>query len=72
MPGFNASGTSSFLCFVERRVRPAGVVAMPRGINQSLVPRVVSEPGREIVPVVTSERARELAVRTLELRLVLL
>ena len=58
--------------FVERRVCSARVRTMPRGIDQALVPRVVSEPGREIVPVLTSERARELAVRTLELRLVLL
>ena len=68
----DSSETSSFLIFVERRGRSARVVTMPRGINQSLVPRVVSEPGREILPVMTSERARELAVRTLELRLVLL
>ena len=32
--------------------------------------RFVSEPGREIVPVLRTERARELAVRTLKLRLV--
>ena len=66
----DAIETSLFLIFVERRVCSAYVRTMPRGIDQALVPRFVSEPGREIVPVLRTERARELAVRTLKLRLV--
>ena len=64
--------TTLFLLWVERRGRSARVGTIPRGINQPLVPRVVSEPGREIVPVLASEGARELALRTLVLRLLLL
>ena len=43
---------------------------MPRGIDEARFPRFFSEAGREIVPVVTTEGARELALRTLTLRLV--
>ena len=64
--------TSLFLIFVERRVCSARVRTMPRGIDQALGPRFFSETGREIVPELTTERARELAVRTSEPRLVLL
>jgi len=43
---------------------------MPRGIDEALFPRFFSQAGREIVPVVTTEGARELALRTLTHRLV--
>ena len=46
-------------------------MTMPRGIDEALFPRFFSEAGREIVPVVTIERARELALRTPRPRLVL-
>ena len=45
-------------------------MTMPRGIDEALFPRFFSQGGREIVPVVTTEGARELALRTLALRLV--
>jgi len=72
LPGLDSSETSLFLNFVERRGRSARVRTMPRGIDQALVLRLASEPGWEIVPALTTERARELAFRTLELRIVLL
>ena len=37
---------------------------MPRGIDEALFPRFFSQGGREIVPVVITEGARELALRT--------
>ena len=64
--------TTLSLIFVERRVCCAEVRTMPRGIDEALFPRFCSEAGREIVPAVTTERARELAFRTLALRLVAL
>ena len=42
---------------------------MPRGIDEALFPRFFSQAGREIVPVVATEGARELALRTPTLRL---
>ena len=68
----DAIETSLFLMFVERRVCSARVRTMPRGIDQALGPRFFSETRREIVPELTTERARELAIRTSEPRLVLL
>ena len=44
---------------------------MPHGIDEALFPRFSSQAGREIVPVLTTEGARELALRTLILRQVL-
>ena len=43
---------------------------MPHGIDEALFPRFSSQAGREIVPVVTTEGARELALRRLTHRLV--
>ena len=62
--------TTLFLIVVERRLCSAYVRTMPRGIDEALFPRFSSQAGREIVPVVTTEGARELALRTLTLRLV--
>ena len=45
-------------------------MTMPRGIDEALFPRFFSQGGREIVPVVITEGARELALCTLTLRLV--
>ena len=57
--------TTLFLLVVERRLCSAYVRTMPRGIDEALFPRFFSQGGREIVPVVTTEGARELALRTL-------
>ena len=43
---------------------------MPRGVDEALFPGFLSQAGREIVPVVTTEGARELALRRLTHRLV--
>ena len=45
-------------------------MTMPRGIYEALFPRFFSQGGREIVPFAITEGARELALRTLTLRLV--
>ena len=44
---------------------------MPRGIDEALLPRFFSQAGREIFPGVTSEGARELALRAVIPRLIL-
>ena len=58
------------LLLVERHVCYAYVMTMPRGIYEALFPRFFSQGGREIVPAVITEGARELALRTLTPRLV--
>ena len=44
-------------------------MTMPHGIDEALFPRFFSQGGREIVPAVITEGARELALCTLTLRL---
>ena len=56
--------TRAILGFVERHRGAAHVGTMPHGIDEALLPRFLSQEGREIVPVVMSEGARELALRT--------
>ena len=52
------------LRLVDRHFCAAHVRTMPHGIDEALFPRFSSQEGREIVPVLTREGARELAVRT--------
>ena len=61
----DALETSCFLLLVEGCGRAADVGAMPRGVNEAPLPRFMSEAGREVFPVLSFERARELAIRTL-------
>ena len=56
--------TRAILRLVERHREAAYVRTMPHGIDEALFPRFSSQEGREIVPVLMREGARELALRT--------
>ena len=64
LPLADACLAFAILRLVDRHVCAAYVRTMPHGIDEALFPRFLSQEGREIVPVLTREGARELAVRT--------
>ena len=68
LPADDALLTTILLVLVERRLGTTYVRTMPRGIDEAPFPRFFSQEGREIVPVVASEGARELAISTPRLR----
>ena len=64
LPVGGALLTTLLLFVVERRWCTTYVRTIPRGIDEALFPRFSSQEGREIVPFVAMEGARELAIRT--------
>ena len=67
-PAVVAILTTNLLVLVERRLGTTCVRTMPCGIDEALFPRLSSQEGREIAPVVATEGARELATSTPKLR----
>ena len=64
LPVGGALLTTLLLFVVERRWCTTYVRTIPRGIDEALFPRFSSQEGREIVPFVAMEGARELAIPT--------